>query len=177
MATSTGLLTVEQFAALPRTDTRDELVDGEVSSTPPPDLLHNITGKRIVRLLEPFAQSGYVNAEVPFTPNAARQTARIADVAWVSRERLGPDGLRGYVNGAPELVIEVLSPPNTTQEMNRRHREAFDGGCLEFWTVDPKAQTVEVRTPDRISRTYSAGQNVPVGPLGASIPVDKIFAD
>ncbi|HET8550356.1 MAG TPA: Uma2 family endonuclease [Bryobacteraceae bacterium] len=178
MATSTGSLTVEQFAALPRTDTRDELVDGELISMLPADLLHNVTEKRLVRLLDPIAGGGYVNAEVPFVPIPGRHTARTADVAWGSRERLAARGLRGYVQGAPELVIEVVSPSNTMPEMNRRRREAFDGGCLEFRTVAPDAQMVEAGMPDGTSRTYSAGRKIPTGPLGgAQIPVDRIFGD
>ena len=178
MATSTGLLTVEQFAALPRTDTRDELVDGEIISMPPPDLLQNITQKRLVKILDRIAGDGFVNAEVPFQPTPARNLVRIADVGWVSRVRLQESGLRGYLRAAPELVIEVLSPSNTSSEMNRRKREAFDGNCLEFWIVDIDVETVEVSTPDGLSRTYNRGQQFAAGPLGgATISVEAIFTD
>jgi Uma2 family endonuclease len=178
MATTTGLLTVEQFAALPRTDTRDELVDGEVISMPPPELLHNFTSSRLANLLRPLAGDGYVGTEVPFRPNPERASVRIADVAWVGKERLNQSSLRGYLRGAPELVAEVLSPSNTTLDMNRRRREAFDGDCLEFWIVDPESKTIEVSLPDGTARTYSAGEQVPVGPLGGVvIPTEAVFAD
>jgi Uma2 family endonuclease len=178
MATSTGLLTVEQFAALPRTDTRDELVEGEVISMPPANFLHNIAQKRLMRILDPLTGSGYANMEVPFVPQPGRALVRIADVAWISAERFRDINLSHYLMGAPELVIEVLSPSNKNLEMNRRRQEAFDGGCLEFWLVDPESKTVEVSSPDGSARTYSAGAHVPVGPLGGvRIAVDAIFTE
>ena len=43
---------------------------------------------------------------------------------------------RGYLAGAPEIVIEVLSPSSTMDEINDRMAICMDNGCLSFWIVD-----------------------------------------
>ena len=69
------------------------------------------------------------------------------DVAWVSRERLAVlMDEAGHLTGAPELVVEVLSPG---MENERRDREAklklYEvKGVREYWIVDWRTQQVEV---------------------------------
>jgi Uma2 family endonuclease len=45
-----------------------------------------------------------------------------------------------------DLAVEVLSPSNTEEEMNRKRREFFAAGASLFWIVDPEQRTVEVFT-------------------------------
>jgi Uma2 family endonuclease len=178
MATSTGLLTVEQFAAVPRTDTPDELVDGEVISMPPASNDHTFTQRRLFKLLLPHERDGSVLTEFAFAGSATRQLVRIADVASLSNERRSRSSEHPYLRGTPEFVIDVLSPSNTAIEMNRRMWEAFDGGCSEFWMLDPESRTVQVSTTDGASHSYPEGQEVPVRVLGGvPIPLDAIFSD
>ena len=178
MASTTGLLSVEQFAARPDSDMREELVDGEVISMPPASNRRSRIATRLIKALSPHEGSGAVVVEFGYIPYPDRPVVRAADVAWVSRDRIASNSSQLYLTGAPELVIEVLSPSNISQQMIRRRREAFDGGCLEFWLVDPESKTVEVSLPDGSARTYSAGVQVPVGPLGGvRIAVDAIFTE
>ena len=48
------------------------------------------------------------------------------------------------LNLAPHLAIEVLSPNNTKQEMNRKLAECFAWGVVAVWYVDPSSRTVTV---------------------------------
>jgi Uma2 family endonuclease len=85
---------------------------------------------------------------------------------------------KGWFTGAPELIVEVLSPSNTASEMFDRQRTCFEGGCLEFWVVDPETAQIHVTPVNGPTRTYRAGENVPVSLLGAaSLSVDQIFND
>jgi len=45
---------------------------------------------------------------------------------------------------APDLAVEVLSPSNTPEEMDRKVREYFDAGTQLVWLVDPDGRTVRV---------------------------------
>ena len=49
---------------------------------------------------------------------------------------------------APDLVIEVLSPSNTMDEVLDRQNICLKNGCIAFWTVDPKRKSVMVTTAD-----------------------------
>jgi Uma2 family endonuclease len=100
----------------------------------------------------------------------------VADVAFMSHEqlvRINPDD---NLFGVPEIVIEVLSPSNTTTQMDERKSICLDNGGREFWVVDPKRNTVKVSKPNEVPKTYRAGDQIPLPLLGgATISVDAIF--
>jgi hypothetical protein len=56
----------------------------------------------------------------------------VADVAYLSPDRLAAVDPDDNVCGAPDLVIEVLSPSNTVAEMNDRERICLENGAQEF---------------------------------------------
>lgn len=99
-----------------------------------------------------------------------------ADVAFVAQSRYDTIDPDDYLRGAPELVIEVLSPSNTVSEMNDREAICLENGCLEFWIVDPMSKTVKVSTPDRRTITYIDGEKIPLTvPAAGELQVLEIF--
>lgn len=69
------------------------------------------------------------------------------DVSYVSPARLPSDPSRTpYPELVPNLAIEVLSPGNTTKEMDEKLDDYFDSGVEVVWLVDPKTRTVRVHT-------------------------------
>ena len=50
---------------------------------------------------------------------------------------------RGCV-GAPDLIIEVLSPGNTQHEMNRKYDLYQEAGVKEYWLIEPKDKAIFV---------------------------------
>ena len=73
----------------------------------------------------------------------------------------------------PKNIVEVLLPSNTASEMFDRERTCLEGGCQEFWVIDPDRRQVRVSTPDRAPRTYGVGEAVPV--FDKSIQLNDIF--
>lgn len=70
---------------------------------------------------------------------------RMPDVAFISHDRL--DALKtrpAVVPFAPDLAVEVISPGNTSGEMERKLQEYFDAGVKLVWYVYPETQTVSV---------------------------------
>ena len=55
-------------------------------------------------------------------------------------EKLGPEGCRG----APDLVVEILSPSNTAIEMNRKLELYMKAGVREYWIIDPEQKSVVI---------------------------------
>jgi len=91
-------------------------------------------------------------------------------------KKLGPEGCRG----APDLVIEILSPSNTVIEMNRKLNIYREAGVPEIWIVDPEEKQVEVY---RLSGDRYAPQILRMGDVlksaqfpGFEIPLEALFA-
>jgi Uma2 family endonuclease len=169
-------LSFEEFANRPDNGRRYELRHGELAEVAPPMHGHRLIQRRLRRLLESAGgSSGEIEIEMGSRPCAGDEFL-IADVAFVSRDRWDNIPLDGYLQGAPELVIEVLSPSNLESEMRNRRRVCLENGCREFWMVDSAQREVKVSTPDGHSVTYRGGQHIPLffAP-GSNLAVDGIF--
>ncbi len=158
----TGLMTFEEFARLPESGFRQELHHGELVEMPPPVYGHQEIQKRLLKLIDAAAGgAGEAMTEFGFKP-VARFEYRIADVAYLSRELAAKVPKRGYLEGVPELVIEVLLPSNSAREMIERRNICLQNGGIQFWIVDDVERTVEVWTTDLRSIVYKSGQCVPL---------------
>jgi Uma2 family endonuclease len=175
MAVETKLVTVNEFVTLPDPPNgRYELRDGEVVFLPPVRLLHTKIQANLVKLLLPQLQAGgVVSAEFPFQPTSQYEF-RYADVGFVSHARLQQSTDDGYLQGAPDLVIEILSRSNTWVEVEDKRELCLNSGCQSYWIVNPVRQTVQVTDFDRAVKTYTIDDAVPLA-TGASIPVRSIF--
>jgi Uma2 family endonuclease len=65
-----------------------------------------------------------------------KQGTKVADVAWVSHERLPRIRYETECSQAPEICIEVLSESNTRDEMQEKILLYLDAGALEVWLCD-----------------------------------------
>jgi Uma2 family endonuclease len=179
MATTlTRPMTVEEFAALPETGPfHSELHNGELVQVPVPNHEHYCIQRRVRRLLEAAAgESGVVDTELAFRA-LPEYEYRIADVAYVSQERWDQIDPESNLRGAPDLVIEVLSPSNTAAEMAEKEKLCLENGSKEFWVLYPKLRQVKVSTPDGITTTYREGQEIPLRLFGgATLKVSAIFS-
>lgn len=173
--TTTRLMTFAEFERMPDPPDgfRVELRHGEPITVAPPKFQHSRIQWRIRRMLESAAgDAGIVDKEIGF--RVCEHNYRIVDIAFVSKARW--DSAQDYLDGAPEIVVEVLSPSNSAAEMIERERLCLENGCLEFWLVDPEQQLVRVSTPDGRAATYGSGREIPLPLLDGSISVDAIFA-
>jgi Uma2 family endonuclease len=177
--TTTKLMTFAEFEQLP--DAREgfpyELRHGELVKLVFPKMKHFFIQQRLRRLLENAAgDTGIAATELGFRALAEYEYRR-ADVAFVSKDRWESCEPNDYFRGAPEIVIEVLSPSNTVTEMLDKEKLCLENGCKEFWIVDPDLRLVKVSTPDGRTITYRSGQEIPLPLLnGACLAVDSIFA-
>ena len=74
-------------------------------------------------------------------------------------KKLGKEGC----HGAPDLVIEILSPSNTAMEMNRKKNLYLKAAVPEFWIVDPEIGQVEVNRPEEdryVPYTFQKGDTL-----------------
>jgi Uma2 family endonuclease len=178
VSTTTGLMTVEQYRELPETGPfYYELRRGELVQVSRPMLKHIRVQRRLRRFFDAaLGQFGIVENELPFRA-LPEYELRVADVAYVTRERwdkADDDDLFG----APDLVIEVLSPSNTAREIKEKADLCLANGCRQFWAVDSRLRQIAVSTPDGLTRIFGAGESIPlVFAENQALKVDAVFAD
>jgi Uma2 family endonuclease len=172
--TTTRLMTVEEFEKIPNPPGGIyELYHGELVPVTFPIHPYVRAQRQLRRLLEAAAgESGVVHTEMPYHPLPEYECWG-ADVAYLMSARW--DGIDRYLMGAPELVVEVLSPSNTAAEINDKRKICLENGSREFWVVDTKLHQVEVSTSAGRAVVYKSGQEVPLF-FGDCIAADEIFS-
>ena len=102
------------------------------------------------------------------------------DVLFIRQDRLSILG-ELVVEGAPDLVVEVLSPSTFYNDLRRKMSVYSRFGVQEYWIVDPEKQTLEVHTLSggqlQLHRSFSAEATLesPLLP-GLHLPVSNIFS-
>lgn len=174
MATTPKVLTFAEFEQLSEPPNgRLELRQGEPVFVPPARLKHVIKQDRLRALLEQAVGSQYMAlVECGFRVG---NNYRIPDVAVLSRERVEATDPDGILVGAPELVIEILSPSNRDSEMIEKEALCLENGAREFWVVDLEHRLVRVSTSDGHTHIYKPGGQIPLH-FGGSLAVDSIFS-
>ena len=93
------------------------------------------------------------------------------------KEKIGPEGCRG----APDLVIEILSPSNSAIEMEKKLQLYQEAGVREYWVVNPvhNGLAAYLFSNGAMSITqYKSKGKVPVAVLdGLEINLDQVFAE
>jgi Uma2 family endonuclease len=139
-------LTYDDFVLFPDDNRRHELIDGKHYVTPSPNLRHQVLAGRLYFAIESFlrqhpgiGQVFIARLDVVFT----KWDVVEPDLLFVARDRA--DVLTELnVQGAPSLVIEILSP-GTRRMDEQRKRQLFDrAGVVEYWIVDGKRDRVHV---------------------------------
>ena len=137
-------LTYEDFCALPDDGLRYEIVDGMLFAEPSPRRAHQEAVGTLFAILH-----GYVRAHdlgkvyvAPFDVILDPRTTVVPDLVFVVRDRLGIVAERG-VEGAPDLLVEVLSPGTARRDRVRKLNAYARLGVRHYWLVDPEAKTVE----------------------------------
>ncbi|MFN3423038.1 MAG: Uma2 family endonuclease, partial [Armatimonadota bacterium] len=136
--------TEEEFLRLPDDGRKYELVDGEAKEVLA-GVRHDAIVMHIGFLMYPFARKVGVLAASSAGFRMVTGNIRSPDVSLILRERL-PEGKppEGFMDGAPDLAIEVISPNEDWAELGRKLGEYFMSGAKEVWLVDPEKVTVTV---------------------------------
>jgi Uma2 family endonuclease len=177
-AVTTRPITIEEFQKLDFPKDRNlELHNGEIVEVPFPSIAHKLLQQRMSDLLRRALPNAFVLEEMPFQIEVTNDM-RSADVGVATSERGRVSLTKGIVSGAPELVVEVLSPSNTIIGMKDYQRLCFEHGTKIFLTVDPSDNTVEVQVEGGQKTTLRVGDTLQLSLLGeqASIPVTSVFA-
>jgi len=113
---------------------------------------HGIRQSNIVIDLYNKKKSGQIITECSIkTPEGVK----VADVAWASDEFMVVHGDKTPYTVAPEICIEVISPSNSTAEMNEKINLYLNQGALEVWLCD---QQGEISFYSKVGRLKKSGE-------------------
>lgn len=99
----------------------------------PVSIMHSLYSGEIGQLLISILKKGKILSECAIK---TRKGTKVADVAWVSPERLKIIRHESDASVAPEICVEVLSESDTDSEMRTKRRLYFENGALEVWICD-----------------------------------------
>jgi Uma2 family endonuclease len=178
-------MTYQDLLRLPDDLLRHELIDGEHYVSPAPAVKHQDIVLNLGHILLTFVRAHRLG-KVMIGP---------VDVLFTEHDIVEPDVLfvaaahgdrvrECYVAGAPDLVVEVLSPSNRGFDRIKKLRLYEAQGVPEYWIVDPPAETLEVyrtmASRGRLARCASparaAGDTLETPLLpGLRISLDEVF--
>jgi Uma2 family endonuclease len=121
-----------------------QLIYGRFVKSPSPTVNHQRLVKRLEWRLIPLEKNGtgellFAPIDVYFTDTEVYQP----DIIFISKERLSIIKEK-VIEGAPDLIIEVLSPSTGYYDLRRKRKVYEASGVKEYWIVDPMEKSVEV---------------------------------
>ena len=138
-------LTLEQYEALPE-DLRVEVFDGVVYDMASPSQEHQTISMELSTVLNTYIRGKKGSCRVfhaPFDVKLSEQPLTIVqpDLMIVcDKDKL--DGKR--CNGAPDFIIEIVSPGNPADDYIRKLYYYKNAGVREYWIVDPRRKNVTI---------------------------------
>ena len=174
------LWTYEDYRNTPD-DERYELMDGELIIVATPSVVHQDTSRNIGTPLSTFIRTNNLGRMLYAPTDVRLSNINVVqpDILFVSRERAH---LITYnvIDGAPDLVIEILSPSTAALDKTRKRELYARYRVPEYWQADTDARRVMVLTlagdDYEVAGVYGMGDTL-VSPLltGFRLDVDDIF--
>ena len=163
---------------------RVEFLNGDIVMTPARSPHHQIIATNLLLLMGHFAMQNGLGLVLPAPLDVVlAKEAQIAqpDLVFIAKARAPKLVSRSAITGAPDLVLEIISPSTARADRKIKLPLYARHGVAEFWLVDPEDQSVEVFILDgetyRVAGIYLAGDVIKVGRFAdAEIAVDSIFS-
>jgi Uma2 family endonuclease len=153
--------TAADLARVPDDGAQYELIAGEIIMVPPPTLFHQDILGYLYSTLDTIVRPRRLGKVLPSPVNVYAKNNDVyqPDILFVRRENfsmLAPDG----VHGAPDIVIEILSPSNAYYDLKHKKDIYEQIGVREYWIVDPMDRSIECyQNSQKGFETFFLGKN------------------
>ena len=181
-ATTTRRLTYQDYLNTPD-DERYELINGELIMAPGPNMPHLDSQRDLGFYMVGFVKRNdlgkvyYSDADVVLSDTEVVKP----DLLFISKER---EDIITYANiqGAPDLVVEILSPSTSRRDWNDKRELYARHGVKEYIVMDPEEKVVWRLTLQdgalEIEQTYRQGDTIAFSTIeGFTVAVNDIFED
>jgi len=174
-------LTVENYKLLPETGPRYQLIQGDLYMAPAPNRFHQEISRNLQFELHSYLKRNPIGKlfDAPFDVYLDEINIYQPDIIIVLNERLGILTEQG-AEGAPELVVEILSPKTRRLDLENKKQEYARAGVKELWIIDPEPRSLMIHqlTSDGAEkiREIDEGNTLSTDLLpGFNLPVETIF--
>ncbi len=161
---------------------RVELVRGELIKKTPSGGEHGKStmkvGSRLLNFIEPRKLGAVFGAETGIVISHDPDTVRGADAAYMSTERLARvEDLTKFLDVAPDLVVEVVSPTDRWSEIEEKVAEYLGIGVRLVWLLNPRTRSVHIYRPSSEVRRIREGDTLDGEDVlpGFAVSVKELF--
>lgn len=141
-----------------------ELIDGRIVPMSPTGGEHGaiefLLGGELMAFVRRRRLGWVVGGETGLYTGRDPDRVRGVDIAFISRERLPYRPKQGFLEVAPELVVEVLSPDDRWQNVRQKIEEYFAIGVERVWLVEPNNRTALVYRSETEMQRLSEGETL-----------------
>jgi len=145
-----SLATVSDYLDLAPGGPRYELIQGELRMAPAPNLKHQRVSRNLEFILFDYLKRNPIGEifHAPCDVFLSEINVFQPDILFVSEQRKQLLSERG-VEGAPDVVIEILSPSTARQDLGPKKRVYTVTGVREYWVIDPELEQLSLfRLPE-----------------------------
>jgi Uma2 family endonuclease len=179
---ATTLMTAEDLYQMQSDEYRYDLIRGELRRMSPAGFRHGKIGMRIGGPVEQFvnerALGDVVGAETGFRLDRDPAVVLGPDLAFVRAGRIPDDADQDrYLNLAPDLVLEVVSPGDSFDEVMEKVDLYVEYGVPLVWLAHPKRRVVMVFANSQAPITLTEQDTLDGGDVlpGFQLPIAEIF--
>ena len=176
------VLTYDDYCEIPNDRNRYEVLEGELNVTPAPSIKHQTAAGNLFMFLSPYISERalgklfFAPVDLILEPTSVLQP----DFLFVSSARQHIITEKA-VEGAPDLVIEILSPSTSRIDHTTKAHIYAKHGVPHYWLVDPDQQNVEAYelVGDRYKLALKAENDEVFNPSlfpGLSIPLADLWS-
>lgn len=141
-----GAWTYADYARLPATGDRYEVIRGDLHMSPAPRPKHQKVISRLIAAFENFLDEHPVGDVFP-SPIDVRPTEEDTvvqpDIVFIAKDNLEMVQ-DAYIFGVPDLLVEILSPGSLNYDRRDKYHLYAEVGVPEYWIIDPERCTVTV---------------------------------
>jgi Uma2 family endonuclease len=166
----------------PEDGNRYEVIDGELYVTPPPIPDHQSASMTLSGYIWQYVRPRKLGRvyTAPIGVVLDEESGLQPDLVFLAAERLELVSRRG-IEGAPDLVVEILSPSTRARDRGLKMRRYAAAGVGRYWIVDPRKRSLEAYVLSEggyeLSGEYGPGSVFrPDLFPGLEIPIDELWS-
>jgi Uma2 family endonuclease len=153
-------LTLEGFLALPETKPASEYIDGKIVQKPMPQGKHSLLRMKLLTFINSILMEAKIAIAFPElrctfggrSRSVSEGYSIVPDVVVLKNENIPKDEdgeVANVVTTAPDWVIEILSPDQSTTKVIKNILHCLDHGTEVGWLIDPAEKMILVYQPNK----------------------------